>query len=110
MFIDPERCIGCCECVAACRECGTHKGYSMIFVAYLDRSGKAVLDSRSQESYSAMKVEGTEALAPGSSLNFRYPTVGDTAILVRARPTARGRAALEQARLIMLVMLNVAQL
>ena len=38
MFIDPQRCIGCRACVAACRECATHKGYSMIFVDYLDRS------------------------------------------------------------------------
>src|SRR5207237_1334230 len=35
---DPQRCIGCRACVAACRECATHKGYSMIFVDYLDRS------------------------------------------------------------------------
>ena len=38
MFIDPQRCIGCRACVAACRECATHKGYSMIYVDYIDRA------------------------------------------------------------------------
>ncbi len=38
MFIDPQRWIGCRACVGACRECSTHKGYSMIFVDYIDRS------------------------------------------------------------------------
>jgi Fe-S-cluster-containing dehydrogenase component len=37
-FIDPSRCIGCQACVQACRECATHKGYSMIQLDYLDRA------------------------------------------------------------------------
>ncbi len=36
-FIDPSRCIGCRSCVAACAECDSHKGVSMIHVDYLDR-------------------------------------------------------------------------
>jgi Fe-S-cluster-containing dehydrogenase component len=37
IFLDPSRCIGCRACVAACRECDTHKGESMIFIDYIDR-------------------------------------------------------------------------
>ena len=37
-FMDPARCIGCQACVQACTECGTHKGYSMIQLDYIDRS------------------------------------------------------------------------
>jgi Fe-S-cluster-containing dehydrogenase component len=37
-FIDPSRCIGCRACVAACAECDTHRGVSMIHVDYLDRA------------------------------------------------------------------------
>jgi Fe-S-cluster-containing dehydrogenase component len=37
-FIDPSRCIGCQACVQACRECDTHKGYSMIQLDYVDRA------------------------------------------------------------------------
>jgi Fe-S-cluster-containing dehydrogenase component len=36
--MDPARCIGCQACVQACTECGTHKGYSMIQLDYIDRS------------------------------------------------------------------------
>ncbi|HYT65163.1 MAG TPA: 4Fe-4S dicluster domain-containing protein [Vicinamibacterales bacterium] len=37
-FVDPSRCIGCRACVAACAECDTHRGVSMIHVDYIDRS------------------------------------------------------------------------
>lgn len=36
MFIDPGRCIGCQACVAACRECDSHRGKSMIHLDYLE--------------------------------------------------------------------------
>ena len=36
-FVDPSRCIGCRSCVAACSECDSHRGQSMIHVDYLDR-------------------------------------------------------------------------
>ncbi len=37
IFLDPSRCIGCRSCVAACRECETHKGESMFYIDYLER-------------------------------------------------------------------------
>lgn len=37
MFLDPSRCIGCRSCVAACRECDTHRGESMIYIDYIER-------------------------------------------------------------------------
>jgi Fe-S-cluster-containing dehydrogenase component len=36
LFIDPSRCIGCQACVAACRECDSHRGKSMIHLDYLE--------------------------------------------------------------------------
>jgi len=37
-YVDPSRCIGCRSCVAACAECDSHRGESMIHVDYLDRT------------------------------------------------------------------------
>jgi Fe-S-cluster-containing dehydrogenase component len=37
LFVDPTRCIGCRACEAACRECDSHKGESMIMVDFVDR-------------------------------------------------------------------------
>lgn len=36
-FVDPNRCIGCKSCVAACSECDTHKGHSMIHLEVIER-------------------------------------------------------------------------
>jgi Fe-S-cluster-containing dehydrogenase component len=36
LFVDPSRCIGCRACEAACRECDSHKGESMISVDFID--------------------------------------------------------------------------
>jgi nitrite reductase/ring-hydroxylating ferredoxin subunit len=55
-----------------------------LFVSAAGFAGKAVLDARAEPEYPARKIEGAEALAPNSSLNFRYPTADDTAILVRS--------------------------
>jgi Fe-S-cluster-containing dehydrogenase component len=37
LFVDPSRCIGCRSCEAACRECDSHKGESMVMVDFMDR-------------------------------------------------------------------------
>lgn len=36
-YIDPSRCIGCNACVAACAECDTHPGISMIHLETIER-------------------------------------------------------------------------
>jgi Fe-S-cluster-containing dehydrogenase component len=36
-YVDPSRCIGCRSCVAACSECDSHRGTSMIHVDFIDR-------------------------------------------------------------------------
>jgi len=36
-YIDPSRCIGCNACVAACAECDTHAGSSMIHLETIKR-------------------------------------------------------------------------
>ena len=55
-----------------------------LFVSAAGVAGKAALDGRGDRGFARMKIEGAEALTPGSALNFQYPAEGETAILVRA--------------------------
>jgi Rieske Fe-S protein len=54
-----------------------------LFVGAAGFAGKAAFDARRTPQFPSSKIEGAETLAPGSSLNFRYPTTKDSAILVR---------------------------
>lgn len=54
-----------------------------LFVGAAGFATKAALDARKSESLAAARVDGAEALAPNTSLNFNYPTERDSAILIR---------------------------
>lgn len=54
-----------------------------LFVGAAGFAGKAAIDAQQLPQFQPAKIEGAATLAPGSSLNFRYPTVKDSAILVR---------------------------
>src|ERR1700674_4180737 len=54
-----------------------------LFLGAAGFAEKAALDASDTPEFVSAKVEGAEALAPGSSLNFRYPTTKDSAILIR---------------------------
>src|SRR6185369_2603112 len=55
-----------------------------LFVSATVLAGKAALNAGSEPSHAPKRIEGAKSLAPGSSLNFRYPNEDDTAILVRS--------------------------
>jgi nitrite reductase/ring-hydroxylating ferredoxin subunit len=54
-----------------------------LFVGAAGFAGKAAIDARNTPQLPSFRIQGAEALAPGSSLNFRYPTTKDSAILIR---------------------------
>jgi Rieske Fe-S protein len=55
-----------------------------LFAGAAGFAGKAAIDAKRAESFAPKRIEGAESLQPGSSMNFRYPSEKDTAILVRA--------------------------
>lgn len=48
-------------------------------------AGKSAYDAQFVPTYAPLKIEGASNLQPGMSLNFRYPTPQDSAILIRAQ-------------------------
>jgi nitrite reductase/ring-hydroxylating ferredoxin subunit len=54
-----------------------------LFVGAAGFAGKAAIDARQIETFTPARIEGAETLAPGSSLNFHFPSTNDSAILVR---------------------------
>ncbi|HKE59300.1 MAG TPA: Rieske (2Fe-2S) protein [Pyrinomonadaceae bacterium] len=54
-----------------------------LFIGSTGFAAKAAFDATGSEVFTPLKIEGAETLAPGESLNFRFPTEKDTAILVR---------------------------
>jgi nitrite reductase/ring-hydroxylating ferredoxin subunit len=54
-----------------------------LFVGASGFAAKAAFNARRVQTFTPVRIEGAEALVPGASLNFRYPTERDTAILVR---------------------------
>jgi len=54
-----------------------------LFVGAAGFAGKSALDARNQPAFTAARIEGAEALAPNSALNFHYPAEHDSAILIR---------------------------
>lgn len=54
-----------------------------LFAGAAGFAGKAAIDARNTPQLPSFRIQGAEALAPGSSLNFRYPSAKDSAILIR---------------------------
>lgn len=57
---------------------------SALFLGSAGFAGKLAYESSFEPTFTPMKIDGSEALAPGTALNFRYPNENDTAILIRA--------------------------
>jgi Rieske Fe-S protein len=56
-----------------------------LFASSAGFAAKAALDARNRPDYPAAPVAGAREMPPGTSINFRYPTEADTAIIVRTQ-------------------------
>ncbi len=58
---------------------------SALFLSAGAFASKSVIDANSARSFPSFKIDEAASLNVGESLNFRYPTESDPAILVRAK-------------------------
>lgn len=56
-----------------------------LFLSAAGFGTKAIYDSQFTETFTPMQIENAQNLTPGESLNFRYPTEKDSAILIRSK-------------------------
>lgn len=56
---------------------------SALFAGSAGFAAKSMYDGRMERKFAPLRIDGAQALAPGQSLNFNYPTESDSAILVR---------------------------
>jgi Rieske Fe-S protein len=54
-----------------------------LFAGAAGFAAKSSWDAREQPLFEPARIDGAEALAPNSALNFHYPTENDSAILIR---------------------------
>jgi Rieske Fe-S protein len=57
---------------------------SALFLGSAGFAGKLAYNSSFEQTFAPMKIDGSEALTPGTAINFRYPNESDTGILIRA--------------------------
>ena len=55
-----------------------------LFAGAAGFAAKSAWDARETPAFAPARIDGAEALAPNSALNFHYPTAKDSAILIRA--------------------------
>jgi len=54
-----------------------------LFAGAAGFAAKSAWEARKTPAFAPARIDGAEALAPNSALNFRYPTENDSAILIR---------------------------
>lgn len=55
-----------------------------LFLGSAGFAAKLAYNASFEQTFTPMKIEGSETMGRGSSLNFHYPNENDTAILIRA--------------------------